>query len=66
MSSPWKAYLYGIGPAVLIETSIITAAAYKGSGTKENENLHHSQPGLVSCSPLSSVVEKCFFDIPLS
>jgi hypothetical protein len=34
MSSPWKAYLCGIGPAILIEASITTAAAYNGSATR--------------------------------
>jgi hypothetical protein len=33
MPSLWKADLCGIGPAILIEASIITAAAYKGSAT---------------------------------
>jgi hypothetical protein len=33
MPSPWKAYLCGIGPAILIEASIIRAAAHEGSAT---------------------------------
>jgi hypothetical protein len=45
MSSPWKADLCGIGPAILIEDSIITAAAYKGSATLDisgpcRDNVH--------------------------
>jgi hypothetical protein len=33
MASPWKADLCGMGPAILIKGSIITAADYKGSAT---------------------------------